>query len=84
MQQRSCRQNTWDIEDDNDEDHSPWLQELSTALEAIRAYVPTYMQRNQDDPDANADDWLADPVTEEETGSPAYLRAQEALSQLVS
>ncbi|THH33359.1 hypothetical protein EUX98_g852 [Antrodiella citrinella] len=67
---------------DHDEDGSPWLHELSTALEAIRASVPNYLRQHQDNPDEeHGEDWIVD-ASEDEVGSPAYVRAQEALTQL--
>lgn len=66
---------------DEDEDQSPWLQELSIALDAIRASVPNHIQHGHEDPEH--DDWIPDAASEDE-GSPAYARAQEALAQLVS
>ncbi|KAH8104134.1 hypothetical protein BXZ70DRAFT_968741 [Cristinia sonorae] len=61
------------------EDNNPWLQDLSTALEAIRASVPNYFQHA--DELEESEDWAPD-AAEPEVGSPAYARAQTALAQL--
>ncbi|TCD69633.1 hypothetical protein EIP91_006858 [Steccherinum ochraceum] len=77
---KQARRRHYDDNEDDDPDQSPWLQELSTALDAIRASVP-HVQQDADDNEDEPEDWIAN-ASEGEAGTPAYARAHEALAHL--